>query len=143
MNVYDERNIELFYPHVYRNIASIIERGINIYLRTWDNKLYVYEIAGNEVKLVANDIHNISEEEQRTELGRQIYYRLRFRGLLQAELAEFCGVTQTAISYYINGIKSPNVFVVSKIAEYFECSINELILQSRWLNDEVEFRKGY
>ena len=48
-------------------------------------------------------------------------------GLTQTELAKKLGVSQPAIAYWENGVRTPNVYVLKKMAEIFGCPIDDLI----------------
>lgn len=49
------------------------------------------------------------------------------RKLTQKELAKAIGITQQAISFYENDINEPTIYIIVKIADFYEISIDELI----------------
>lgn len=48
------------------------------------------------------------------------------KGLKQREVAEQIGVRQQAFSYYETGTINPSLEVAKKIADCFECSIEDI-----------------
>lgn len=47
--------------------------------------------------------------------------------LTQAELGELIGVSQVAISTYENGERTPPLDVLIKLADVFDCTIDDLV----------------
>ena len=134
MHEMDRENIRLWFSHVYNDAVEYVITENDILIRTYDNRLYAYpNIDSSQMILVTYDLDNITEEEQRKEFGRQLYSRLRLRGMMQNELADICGISQTAISYYMNGKKMPTILLANKIAQALDCATDDLILQRRWI----------
>lgn len=49
------------------------------------------------------------------------------KNVLQEELATAVGVSQTFISYILNGFKTPSLDVAKRIADYLGVTVDELI----------------
>lgn len=60
-------------------------------------------------------------------LGSQIKYFREINDTSQADLAKYIGVDRTTLSHYESGFRVPNIFVLCKIADYFDISIDELV----------------
>lgn len=59
-------------------------------------------------------------------LGSQIKVLREEKGINQASLAEAIGITRQSMSNYESGKHSPDVDVLERIADYFECSMDYL-----------------
>lgn len=60
-------------------------------------------------------------------IGKNIRLRRDMYDLTQADLAKRVGVTREAISSYEGGYKIPSLAVAVKMAEAFNCKIDDLI----------------
>ena len=49
------------------------------------------------------------------------------RGISQQELAQPLGVTQGAVSHWENGVRKPDIDDIVKIAQLFNCKVDDLI----------------
>lgn len=49
------------------------------------------------------------------------------KGLTQAEVAERIGTTQQNVASYENGYKVPSLKIVVATADFFRCSVDEMI----------------
>jgi transcriptional regulator with XRE-family HTH domain len=49
------------------------------------------------------------------------------RGISQQELAQALGVTQGAVSHWENGVRKPDIDDIVKIAQLFNCKVDDLI----------------
>jgi transcriptional regulator with XRE-family HTH domain len=59
--------------------------------------------------------------------GHRIMRFRQARGLTQEELAELLGTSQRVISYYENDAHEPNATMLSKLAEAFGVSVDDLV----------------
>lgn len=73
----------------------------------------------------------IDEERWRREVGLNIYRAMLKYGVTQAELSDRSGVSQSAISQYTDGLKTPSAYKLICISEALGCDINELIFIRR------------
>ena len=60
-------------------------------------------------------------------LGNNIQSRLKAKNATQTELAKFCAVDQSMITKIIYGLKMPSIPLLVRIAEYFGCTVDELL----------------
>lgn len=49
------------------------------------------------------------------------------KGMTQEELAEYVGVTQSAITFFETGRKVPSVAILESIADVLQCSTDSLL----------------
>lgn len=61
---------------------------------------------------------------------RNMRIEMRKKGWTQKKLANAVGITETSISRYMKGDRIPNAYILSKIAQVLECSVNDLITYS-------------
>ena len=78
------------------------------------------------IRRLPSDDSRLTEEECREEFGIRLYRLMCDKGVTQPELSEMTGITQSNISNYINGRKTPSFYTVDKIARALDCSIEEL-----------------
>lgn len=126
---YAIRNIELYHRRIYNDAVEFVNRGLDIVIRTCNNGLYVFEIVNEHMYTLVRDLDNVTEEEVQKEFRRQLKYRMFLKYVTQADLADICGITQTAVSRYMTGDNAPNVFIVERIANALGCTMNDLIFQ--------------
>lgn len=59
-------------------------------------------------------------------------------GMRQVELAELVGVTQSVVSYWETDRSDPPCSILPKLAEIFNCTIDELFATERKEEDTVK-----
>ena len=62
------------------------------------------------------------------------------RNVSQRELANAINITESAMSRYISGERKPRVDILTKLARYFDVSIEELIGVENEISDFMELR---
>lgn len=55
---------------------------------------------------------------------------IREKGIEQKAVAEAVGVSEQAVSYFVRGLKSPSIEVLSRIAKVLDVSAAELIKEA-------------
>lgn len=65
-------------------------------------------------------------EEEITLLGKNIIYLCKKKGIKRRQLAQYVGITQTSLSRYIYGIRTPKYYIVSIIAAYFNTTVDKI-----------------
>ena len=55
---------------------------------------------------------------------------IREKGIEQKTVAEAVGVSEQAVSYFVRGLKSPSIEVLSRIAKVLDVSAGELIKEA-------------
>ena len=66
-----------------------------------------------------------------TNIGKKIADHLSRQGLSQRELAQRVGVSEVAMSRYINGIRIPKATILDSIAKALHTSMEELMWQKK------------
>lgn len=109
-----------WYPSAQMEITVKIQGG----------KKYAYDFMTRQAYLVCDqndDSTDISEEEWREMFARNLNKKMRNVTMTQDRLAEKVGISQVAISKYVNGLATPSSLNLIKIAKALQCSIHELI----------------
>lgn len=71
----------------------------------------------------------MTEQELRTEFSRRLLRLAYQKGKYdQKELSEITGISETTISYYMNGMCLPKMGNIVKLAQALNCSTDELIM---------------
>ena len=91
-----------------------------------DGNVISYYDTEQGIRRLPSDDSRLTEEECREEFGIRLYRLMCDKGVTQPELSEMTGITQSNISNYINGRKTPSFYTVDKIARALDCSIEEL-----------------
>ena len=91
-----------------------------------DGHVISYYDTEQGIRRLPSDDSRLTEEECREEFGIRLYRLMYNKGITQPELSEMTGITQSNISNYINGRKTPSFYTVDKIARALDCSIEEL-----------------
>lgn len=60
-------------------------------------------------------------------IAYNLFCFIKERGMTQVELAQRSGVSEAAISRYINGERVPDVFTLDKIACVLNCTIDDFL----------------
>lgn len=68
-----------------------------------------------------------TEEEWRHLFGKKLYRQIQRHGYSLEMLSDDTGISVGALSNYTNGISSPSVWKLKKIAEALECDVSYLI----------------
>lgn len=68
----------------------------------------------------------MSDDKDRTALGVRLKEAREYRGFSQEEVAKYLGVPRSAISLIESGARRLDVLEVRKLAQLYECSIEEL-----------------
>lgn len=64
-------------------------------------------------------------------LGWKLKYLRECKNVRQSDLAKYIGVTQKAVSNYENDIRIPDLFIIKKIAKYFNVSVDYLLCDKK------------
>lgn len=63
----------------------------------------------------------------KNEIGENIKALRKLHGKTQSELAEMLGGKKSWVSNYENGYSTPDIFMLVKIADIFDVSLDELV----------------
>ncbi len=61
------------------------------------------------------------------EVGRKIVVRRKELKISQQELADLCQISRSGLSYIENGLQSPNLMMLSNIADKLNLNIKDLL----------------
>lgn len=131
MNSIDEntrKKFELLYPMRGR---EIIKQTPTNYTETIfelsDGSRIVYDDLDDVIiPIRQRETDYLPEEEWDHEFARRLKKMMYIRSMTQKELANKVGVSENAMSSYINGRRVPKTYMVQRIAETLHCSMEYL-----------------
>lgn len=68
----------------------------------------------------------INDDHFKKIFSKRLRHTMYIRNITQAELSRKSGVSQTCISRYVNGMRTPTGLHISKLAEALKCSVEYL-----------------
>lgn len=126
----DERLLTNFknqFPCFADRAVEYREKGpFELVVKLDDGHVISYYDTEQGIRRLPSDDSRLTEEECREEFGIRLYRIMYDKGVTQSELSEMTGITQSNISNYITGRKTPSFYTVDKIARALDCSIEEL-----------------
>lgn len=122
------RNLESRYPGIACKVESYqpISR-YELVVKTTDEERYLYDDEWGTIRKLPTDRSEITSEDLAIEFGYNLRRLMRRKGINQEVLAEESGISQAAISTYINGKRSPTLNSLHKLSRILDCDIGELI----------------
>lgn len=69
----------------------------------------------------------MNEADFRKRVGNNISYYRKAKGLTQSALAEKLSYSDKAVSKWERGESEPDIYVIYKMSELFDCSVNDII----------------
>lgn len=69
----------------------------------------------------------ISIEETREWLAKTLREELEFHGLTLSDVSRDCMLNRNKLNNYIQGRSLANPYILIKLADYFECTVNDLL----------------
>lgn len=88
-------------------------------------KIIVEKDTGYHRTLFYNDLNELTEEQEKREFACALRTMMNRKCMVQEDLAELVGTSQTMISRYMSGRCLPNVVMGRKLAKALGCSIDE------------------
>lgn len=121
------RNLEMYFPFVFREMEEMIETDSNsLAVKLQDGSWVLYDDYAKTIRNLPKDINNMTEEECRNEFGKRLYRIMYLKGITQQELSDITGISQPMISAYVSGKVTPSFYKVDKIAKAIGCSADDL-----------------
>lgn len=120
------RNFELYFPGFFARMKIYQVILGELIAELEDGTIVSYNDLNNSLRIVKRDDEIWDEIKMRNELSWRIYNRMQFLGMTQDELSERTGISQTAISKYINRRAIPSAFNLRAIAKALKCSMDDL-----------------
>ncbi|RHT38329.1 XRE family transcriptional regulator [Firmicutes bacterium AM31-12AC] len=128
-----------YYARVYPQYA---ERTINwfpsgemeITVRLDDRTFWVFDMMGPTIKPLGNKELNpeaedeISEEEYRIRLSRNLRIKMYHTTISQDTLSKRSGISAVTINKYMNAKATPSAYNLERIARALQCSATELLV---------------
>lgn len=126
----DERlltNFKKMFPLIAEDAIEYHENGpFELIVKLNNGRVISYYDSEQGIRRLPTDDSFLTEDECRTEFGIRLYRIMYRKGITQSELSSLTGITQSNISNYITGTKTPSFYTVDKIARALDCSIEEL-----------------
>ena len=120
-------NFKKQFPCFADRAVEYREKGpFELVVKLDDGHVISYYDTEQGIRRLPSDDSCLTEEECREEFGIRLYRLMYDKGVTQSELSEMTGITQSNISNYITGRKTPSFYTVDKIARALDCSIEEL-----------------
>ena len=123
---------KLYHPYMIDHVRSVRprgERGIRVTLD--DGTQYDYGSMDSGVRRVVSyspsNITDITDENCRKSFIYRLSELMSTRGFNQKTLAEYTGLAVGSINKYLNGVSTPSLTAVRKIAYALGCTVDELI----------------
>lgn len=76
---------------------------------------------------ITSTLIDMTEQEWRNRFAFILRKKMRNKNMTQRDLAEAVGITECAISKYIQAKRTPRPNIISKLALVLECTTDELI----------------
>lgn len=97
-----------------------------IYIRLDDGKILAFDFIDKSIRIARPYKEPLSDDDRVHEFGRRLCRLMYIKGLTQNDLSEITGISQTMISFYVNGRSVPSFDKVDKICRALGCSMDEL-----------------
>ena len=78
----------------------------------------------------------------KNKLGENVHNLCKQRGISQRSLAEQIGITEVALSRYINGSRTPKVSTLSKIAEALNTTVSDLLGEEKNTDEKTVYLRS-
>lgn len=92
-----------------------------------DGKKYLYETIGDIVKQIGCfNTDYVNDELWKKEFSRRVKKMAFRKGYYMKDLAVKLGISENTMSRYMNGKTIPNAFMVKRLSEILDCSIDYL-----------------
>lgn len=91
-----------------------------------DGRKIIYDRFTNYHKNVFyKSIDELTDEQEKKEFAYNLRIMMKRKWIIQDELADRLGVTQTTVSNWINGRSAPDSLTLRKIAKILDCSMDD------------------
>lgn len=115
-----------------KKLADIFKVNMNDLVT---KKLYLGESSTNDTYYLNDDVRKI--------FPKQLKYYLMLNNKSQKDLVDYLGVSQSAVSNWITGIRLPDMEIAAKIAKFLHVEVQDLIQEDRtsfvyYINDARE-----
>ena len=119
-------SFKLYYPSFAKKTVEYRTFGPDILIaKLSDGDTIRFDDMEHTFQRIPYSSDNMTEENCRYEFSIRLRRIMVYKAISQAELAEKIGVSQVAISNYLTGKRTPNLYVLDKIAKALDCSLDE------------------
>lgn len=116
-----------YYPFILSDAIEINQIGpMELLIKMSDSSVVLYDDVDQTFRKLPQDRDHMTEQQCRHELGMRLKRLMYRRGVTQKQLAEKTGISEIAISNYINEKQTPSFYNVDRIAKVLQCSIDDL-----------------
>ena len=120
------------YPLYGEHAIKYWENGpYEIYIRLDDGKILAFDFIDRSVNIAKVYKEPLTDEDRMYEFGRRLRRIMYIKGLTQKDLSKSTGISQTMVSFYINGRSIPSFDKLDKICRVLGCSMDELRCMDR------------
>lgn len=127
------RNFRTYARYLEKHVVALREDGpFRLLLVDKDGYKYIYNDLRKTTRCIFNPAAEyvergyFTEEEWRVHFARTLMYKMEDRRIGQQELSEHSGISQSAISAYLNKKRTPSAPIVQRLARVLGCSVDEL-----------------
>ena len=90
-----------------------------------DGTIAIFDYTNKTIRWLSKDDYT-TEQGCKYEFGRRLKRLMFIKGVIQTELADMTGISQSLLNGYITGRVSPTFPKVDKICRALDCSMDEL-----------------
>lgn len=125
--IYNE--FEVLFPSYAKDVVDWYPSGrMEIVIRLESGDKYIYDHTTKSLYSTGQTtITDVTEDEWKEDFAKLLSKAMRVKNMSQCELSELSGISQVTISNYVNGKRSPSVYIIAKLASALQCSVYELI----------------
>lgn len=121
-------SMRYYFPSIADKVVYYHEEGFLLLLvETFDNRVYIYDEIGNGIRQIHYDADNMTEEDFRYEFGWRLRRVMGYKVVMQNDLADMIGLSQSRISDYLRGARTPSFYIADKIAKALGCSVETFL----------------
>lgn len=119
-------SFKLYYPSLAKMTVEYRMNGPDILIaKLSDGATIRFDDMEHTFQSIPYSSDDMTEENCRYEFSIRLRRLMVYKGINQAELAERIGTTQATLSRYLTGKRTPNLYILDKIAKALNCSIDE------------------
>lgn len=119
-------SFKLYYPSIAKMTVDYHMDGPDVLIaKLSDGATIRFDDMEHTFQSIPYSSDDMTEENCRYEFAIRLRRLMVYEGISQAELADKIGVSQVSISNYLTGKRTPNLYVLDKIAKALNCSIDE------------------
>ena len=112
-------------------VKNIVEWGplteTELILKDREGQLWIYDaIDYSIVPYFIRDDLDLEEAEWRERFSARLRHKMRKVGITRNDLSDMTGISTVTLSKYLNGVSTPSIYKLDKIARALNCSLRYL-----------------